>query len=110
VDNADWYESTSITDFLATVGRHFRVGTMLGRHSVQSRMSGPDGGISFTEFSYQALQANDWLHLLKHHGCRFQVRHSTAIHDREKEKEKERMVSCRLVAVIRWATSCPATS
>jgi len=45
---------------------------MLGRNSVESRMKS-DSGISFTEFSYQVLQAYDWLHLLQEHKCRFQV-------------------------------------
>ena len=72
VNNADWYKKISITDFLAGVGRHFRVGTMLGRTSVETRLKS-ESGISFTEFSYQVLQASDWLHLLQEHKCRFQV-------------------------------------
>ena len=66
VNNADWYKKISITDFLAGVGRHFRVGTMLGRTSVETRLKS-ESGISFTEFSYQVLQASDWLHLLQEH-------------------------------------------
>ena len=60
VNNADWYKNLSLTEFLGSAGRHFRVGTMLGRNSVQSRMNS-ESGISFTEFSYQVLQAYDWL-------------------------------------------------
>ncbi|XP_065558484.1 tyrosine--tRNA ligase, mitochondrial-like isoform X1 [Artemia franciscana] len=72
VNNEDWYTSQSIIDFLSDVGRYFRVGTMLGRHSVQSRLNS-DQGISYTEFSYQVLQAYDWYHLYNKHGCRFQI-------------------------------------
>ena len=64
----------SITEFLSTVGRHFRIGTMMSRNSVQSRMDS-EAGISFSEFSYQALQAYDWLHLLRRFKCRFQVKY-----------------------------------
>ena len=72
VNNSDWYSNESIATFLATVGRHFRVGTMLGRNSVESRMKS-DSGISFTEFSYQVLQAYDWLCLVQKFKCYFQV-------------------------------------
>jgi len=72
VNNSDWYRNISITKFLSTAGRHFRVGTMLGRNSVESRMKS-DSGISFTEFSYQVLQAYDWLHLHQNYKCYFQI-------------------------------------
>ncbi|KAK4025619.1 tyrosine--tRNA ligase, mitochondrial-like [Daphnia magna] len=72
VNNADWYNNVSITKFLSTAGRHFRVGAMLSRNSVQSRINS-EAGISFTEFSYQVLQGYDWLHLLQTYKCRFQI-------------------------------------
>ncbi|XP_046642046.1 tyrosine--tRNA ligase, mitochondrial-like [Daphnia pulicaria] len=72
VNNADWYNNVSITKFLSTAGRHFRVGAMLSRNSVQSRINS-ESGISFTEFSYQVLQGYDWLHLLQKYKCRFQI-------------------------------------
>ncbi|KAL0279680.1 UNVERIFIED_CONTAM: hypothetical protein PYX00_001183 [Menopon gallinae] len=72
VNNADWYENMSALEFLGDVGRNFRIGTMLGRQSVRDRMNSGDG-MSFTEFSYQILQAYDWLHLYEHHNCRFQI-------------------------------------
>ncbi|KAK4035880.1 hypothetical protein OUZ56_027960 [Daphnia magna] len=72
VNNADWYNNVSITKFLSTAGRHFRVGAMLSRNSVQSRINS-EAGISFTEFSYQVLQGYDWLHLLRTYKCRFQI-------------------------------------
>ncbi|XP_052860442.1 tyrosine--tRNA ligase, mitochondrial [Anopheles cruzii] len=72
VNNADWYRQYNFVEFMANVGRHFRMGAMLSRSSVQSRLQG-ESGMSFTEFSYQLFQAYDWLHLLRHHGCRFQL-------------------------------------
>lgn len=71
VDNLDWYSEQNVVEFLSRVGRHFRLGTMLSRHSVQSRLS--EVGMSFTEFCYQVFQAYDWLHLLQRYDCRFQV-------------------------------------
>ncbi|KDR12986.1 hypothetical protein L798_13192, partial [Zootermopsis nevadensis] len=72
VDNLDWYSEQNILEFVSRVGRHFRLGTMLLRHSVQSRLSS-EAGMSFTEFCYQVFQAYDWLHLLQRYDCRFQV-------------------------------------
>ncbi|XP_050098184.1 tyrosine--tRNA ligase, mitochondrial [Anopheles aquasalis] len=72
VNNADWYQQYSFVDFMANVGRHFRMGAMLSRSSVQTRLQS-ESGMSFTEFSYQLFQAYDWLHLLRHYGCRFQL-------------------------------------
>ena len=50
VNNHDFYKNTNVLDFMRDVGKHFRLGPMLSRDSVQSRMK--DDGISFTEFSY----------------------------------------------------------
>jgi tyrosyl-tRNA synthetase len=72
VDNHEWYSEQNVIEFLSRVGRHFRLGTMLLRHSVQSRLSS-EVGMSFTEFCYQVFQAYDWLHLLQRYDCRFQV-------------------------------------
>ena len=72
VDNSDWYRKMNIIDFLASVGRNLRMGRMLGRTSVKSRIES-DAGLSLTEFTYQAFQAFDWLHLLRSRDCRLQV-------------------------------------
>ncbi|EDV37212.1 uncharacterized protein Dana_GF11543 [Drosophila ananassae] len=72
VNNADWYKNLQIIDFVANMGRHFRMGSMLSRSSVQSRLDSEDG-MSFTEFTYQIFQAYDWLHLLRRHNCCFQM-------------------------------------
>ncbi|KAJ2379753.1 tyrosyl-tRNA synthetase, partial [Coemansia sp. RSA 2559] len=57
--NADWYHDMNILTFLGSVGRYARIGAMLARESVKSRLSSASG-ISFTEFSYQLLQAYDF--------------------------------------------------
>ncbi|KAH8283493.1 hypothetical protein KR018_004146 [Drosophila ironensis] len=72
VNNASWYQDLQLIDFVANMGRHFRMGSMLSRSSVQSRLESEDG-MSFTEFTYQIFQAYDWLHLLRRHNCCFQM-------------------------------------
>ena len=72
VDNRDWLSGFGLLDFLRDVGRRFRVGEMLARESVKRRMEAEDG-ISFTEFSYQILQAYDFLHLYRTLGVRMQM-------------------------------------
>ena len=72
VDNADWIAPFSFLEFLRDVGKHFSLNVMLAKDSVKSRMEG-DGGISYTEFSYQLLQAYDFYHLAKTYGCQLQI-------------------------------------
>jgi tyrosyl-tRNA synthetase len=72
VDNADWIAPFSFLEFLRDVGKHFTLNVMLAKDSVKSRMEG-DGGISYTEFSYQLLQAYDFYHLCKTYGCELQI-------------------------------------
>ncbi len=72
VDNADWTAPISFLDFLRDIGKHFSLNVMLAKDSVKSRMEG-DSGISFTEFSYQLLQAFDFLHLRQSFDCELQV-------------------------------------
>lgn len=72
VNNADWYADTKLIDFIGSMGRHFRMGNMLSRSSVQSRLHS-DSGMSFTEFTYQIFQAYDWLHLFREYDCCFQL-------------------------------------
>lgn len=67
----NWYREKNIIEFIGQMGRHFRLGSMLSRSSVQTRLEGE--GISFCEFSYQVFQAYDWLHLLNEFNCRFQL-------------------------------------
>ncbi|KAF6199926.1 hypothetical protein GE061_006224 [Apolygus lucorum] len=72
VDNWEWYKNMNAVEFICGIGRNFRMGDMLSRVSVASRLSS-EAGLSFTEFSYQIFQSYDWLHLLKKHNCRFQI-------------------------------------
>ena len=72
VDNADWTAPISFLDFLRDVGKHFSLNVMLAKDSVKSRMEG-DHGISYTEFSYQLLQAFDFFHLRQAFGCELQI-------------------------------------
>ena len=62
VSNYDWTASMNVIDFLRDVGKNFRMGTMLAKDTVARRLNSEEG-ISFTEFSYQVLQGNDFLHL-----------------------------------------------
>lgn len=66
MNNDDWFSSISLIDFLRDVGKHFRVGTMIAKEMVRSRIESEEG-ISFTEFTYQILQAYDFYHL--HSDC-----------------------------------------
>ena len=71
VSNLDWTEHLSALEFLRDVGKHFPVNQMLSRESVKARLEA--GGISYTEFSYQILQAYDYLELHRRHGCTLQL-------------------------------------
>lgn len=62
VNNDDWFSKISFTDFLRDVGKHFRIGTMLAKESVKARINSEEG-MSYTEFSYQLLQAYDFYYL-----------------------------------------------
>lgn len=71
VSNLDWTAPLSAIEFLRDVGKHFSVNAMLGKESIAARLHGD--GISYTEFSYMLLQAMDYLHLYRDHGCTLQV-------------------------------------
>ena len=72
VNNLDWTAPLSTVDFLREVGKHFRVGTMLRKDAVASRMESEEG-ISYAEFSYQVLQGMDFRELFLRHGCILQL-------------------------------------
>jgi len=72
VNNLGWTGSLTLLDFLRDVGKHASVNQMIARESVKARLES-EQGISYTEFSYQLLQANDYLHLRRHHGVEIQV-------------------------------------
>lgn len=70
-NNLDWTSQLSAIDLLRGVGKHFSVNQMLARDSVASRLE--SGGISYTEFSYQVMQAYDYLELYRRLGCTLQI-------------------------------------
>lgn len=72
VDNRDWTHPITLLEFLRDVGKHATVNQMMARESVRNRLDS-EHGISFTEFSYMLLQANDYLWLHDHLGCEIQV-------------------------------------
>lgn len=72
VNNLDWTAGLSAIDFLREIGKHFRVGTMLKKDAVASRLNS-EAGISYTEFSYQILQGYDFLELHRQYGCVLQT-------------------------------------
>ncbi|HET8600975.1 MAG TPA: tyrosine--tRNA ligase [Segeticoccus sp.] len=72
VNNLDWTAPISAIDFLRDLGKHFRVNAMLRKDAVAARLESQDG-ISYTEFSYQILQALDFLELFRTRGCTLQT-------------------------------------
>ena len=72
VSNYDWTASMTVIDFLRDVGKNFRLGTMLAKDTVARRLNSEEG-ISFTEFSYQVLQGNDFLHLFDEYHCVLEI-------------------------------------
>lgn len=72
VNNYDWTEKLSAIDLLRDLGKYFRLGTMLSKDIVARRLQSEEG-ISYTEFSYQILQANDYLELFRRYGCTLEV-------------------------------------
>ena len=72
VDNREWIENVTALEFLRDVGKLVTVNTMLAKESIKSRLDG-EQGISYTEFSYMLLQANDFVALHDRNGCELQV-------------------------------------
>lgn len=72
VDNADWTAPITYLDFLRDIGKYFSLNVMLAKDSVRSRMEA-ESGISYTEFSYQLLQAYDFYHLRNAYQCELQI-------------------------------------
>ena len=71
VNNLDWTARMSAIDWLRDIGKHFSVSRMLAKEAVSARLEA--GGISYTEFSYQVMQAVDFLELHRRHGCTLQL-------------------------------------
>ncbi len=70
LDNYDWYQNMNLLDFLRDAGKHLTVNYMLAKDSVKSRL---ETGISYTEFSYQLLQAYDFYWMNKQYDVRLQM-------------------------------------
>ncbi|MGA7053323.1 MAG: tyrosine--tRNA ligase [Mycobacterium sp.] len=70
-NNLEWTSAMSTVEFLRDVGKHFSVNVMLDRDTIRRRLDGE--GISYTEFSYMLLQANDYVELHRRHGCTLQI-------------------------------------
>jgi tyrosyl-tRNA synthetase len=73
VNNFDWISKISLLDFLKLQGKCFSVNAMLTRDSVKDRLEDPNRGISFTEFTYQLIQGEDFRHLFLTEQCLLQV-------------------------------------
>lgn len=73
LDNFAWLSKLTVISFLRDVGKEFGVGAMIAKESVRSRMGRTETGLSYTEFSYQILQAYDFLTLYREHGCTLQL-------------------------------------
>lgn len=71
VNNLDWTAPLSAVEFLRDIGKHFSVNVMLDRDTVRRRLDSE--GISYTEFSYMLLQANDYVQLQQRYGCSLQI-------------------------------------
>ncbi|MGD2069208.1 MAG: tyrosine--tRNA ligase [Gemmatimonadota bacterium] len=72
-NNLEWLGEIRMVDFLRDVGKHFSVNAMLRKESVRRRLEQDEGGISFTEFAYQLMQAYDFLELFRREGCTAQL-------------------------------------
>ena len=70
-NNLTWTAPLGTIEFLRDVGKHFSVNVMLDRDTIRRRLDGE--GISYTEFSYMLLQANDYVELYERHGCSLQI-------------------------------------
>lgn len=70
-NNLSWTQQLGAIEFLRDVGKHFSVNVMLDRDTIRRRLDGE--GISYTEFSYMLLQANDYVELHRRHGCALQI-------------------------------------
>ncbi len=72
-DNYEWLSKLQVIPFLRDIGKHFPLGAMIAKESVRSRMGRSEEGISYTEFSYQVLQAYDFMALFDMYGCTLQL-------------------------------------
>jgi tyrosyl-tRNA synthetase len=72
IKNSEWYKSMNLVDFVDGIFRDVRVGSLLHKKSIQERLK-TNEGMNMAEFSYQILQAFDWLELRRRYDCLFQI-------------------------------------
>ncbi|MEC7755838.1 tyrosine--tRNA ligase [Roseivirga thermotolerans] len=70
VNNYDWFKNFGFLEFIRDIGKHITVNYMMAKDSVKNRL---EGGMSFTEFSYQLVQGYDFLHLYQNLNCKLQM-------------------------------------
>ena len=73
VNNYDWMKNMSFIDFAREVGKCITVNYMMAKDSVKKRLEREGSGMSFTEFTYQLIQGNDFVELYKNYGCKLQI-------------------------------------
>lgn len=73
INNAQWFSSMMVIDFLRMVGKYFTINHMLAKESVRARLEDREHGISYTEFSYMLIQAYDFYYLFKKYKCQLQI-------------------------------------
>ena len=73
VNNYDWMKDVTFLDFAREIGKLITVNYMMAKDSVKKRFNGEGDGMSFTEFTYQLLQGNDFLHLYQAYNCKVQL-------------------------------------
>lgn len=71
LNNADWISKMNVIEFLRDIGKSFSLNVMLDRDTVKRRLD--NDGMSYTEFSYMLLQANDYVHLARNYNCSLQI-------------------------------------
>ncbi|VFP80530.1 tyrosine--tRNA ligase [Candidatus Erwinia haradaeae] len=73
VNNYEWFHTMSMIKFLRNIGKYFSINQMINKEAVRKRLHRNHQGISFTEFSYNLLQAYDFTYLNKHHNVILQI-------------------------------------
>jgi len=105
-NNNDWYQNVNLIDFIRDTGKHITVNYMIAKESVKKRLSKDSTvGMSFTEFTYQLIQAYDFYHLFTNNNCSFQMGGSDQWGNitsgveliRKKTSEKAYAITCPLI-------------
>lgn len=73
VNNYDWMSKFTFLEFIRDIGKHITVNYMMSKDSVRKRLGDESTGLSYTEFSYQLVQAVDYWYLYQHYNCRLQM-------------------------------------